>query len=224
MSDFNSSLPVRTESAGDVVAKIGDGTTPSQQLGVDTNGRITSTLGDPTTPANKLGIDSSGRPSVTVSDPTTPSQKLGVDAGGRITSKISNGTNTLAVNADGSINVVVAGSTGTSVHNYNTAAAVAAAGTSNHDYTVTTGKTLYLEQIIVAASGKAKWEIRTGPVGTLVTIAVMFTAGAGEGHAAITFAIPKAVPDTSTGTVRIIRTNRDNQAQDLYSTIIGYEQ
>jgi len=31
----------------------------------------------------------------------------------------------------------------------------------------------------------------------------------------------KEVPVTSTGTVRLIRTNRQGQAQDLYSTIIG---
>jgi len=46
MSDFNSSLPVRTENAGDVIAKIADATTPSQQLAIDASGRITSKLND----------------------------------------------------------------------------------------------------------------------------------------------------------------------------------
>src|SRR5438445_333220 len=46
MSDFNSSLPVRTESPGDVIAKIADATVPSQQLAVDSSGRITSKLND----------------------------------------------------------------------------------------------------------------------------------------------------------------------------------
>lgn len=46
MSDFNSSLPVRTESAGDVVAKIVDGTTTSQALSVDASGRIIVKLTD----------------------------------------------------------------------------------------------------------------------------------------------------------------------------------
>ena len=31
------------------------------------------------------------------------------------------------------------------------------------------------------------------------------------------------VPDTTSGTVRIIRTNRDNQAMDVYSTVLGTE-
>lgn len=50
MADFNSSLPVRTETAGDVVVKLGDATTPSQQASVDASGRllarITATNGD----------------------------------------------------------------------------------------------------------------------------------------------------------------------------------
>lgn len=40
MSDYNSSLPVRTEANGDVVAKICDGTTNTQILAVDANGKI----------------------------------------------------------------------------------------------------------------------------------------------------------------------------------------
>lgn len=46
MADFEDSLPVLTENDGDVVAKIGDGTTPAQQLGVDANGRITVNIND----------------------------------------------------------------------------------------------------------------------------------------------------------------------------------
>lgn len=40
MSDYNSSLPVRTEAAGDVIAKIADATTPSQQLAIDSAGKV----------------------------------------------------------------------------------------------------------------------------------------------------------------------------------------
>lgn len=46
MSDFNSSLPVRTENAGDVIAKLADATTPSQQLAIDASGRITTKMDD----------------------------------------------------------------------------------------------------------------------------------------------------------------------------------
>lgn len=46
MSDSNSALPVRTQNNGDVVAKIGDGTTSSQFLAIDATGRVTIKLDD----------------------------------------------------------------------------------------------------------------------------------------------------------------------------------
>ncbi len=46
MSDFNSSLPVRTQTNGDVVAKIVDYTTNTQGLGIDSAGRVTIKLDD----------------------------------------------------------------------------------------------------------------------------------------------------------------------------------
>ena len=48
MSDFNSSLPVRTENNGDVVVKVSDATTPSQQLAIDASGKVTVKLNDAT--------------------------------------------------------------------------------------------------------------------------------------------------------------------------------
>lgn len=46
MADQDSSLPVRTQTDGDVVAKISDGTTPSQHLAVDAAGKIFAKLND----------------------------------------------------------------------------------------------------------------------------------------------------------------------------------
>src|ERR1700722_3193371 len=40
MADFNSSLPVRTENPGDVIVKVADATTPSQQTTVDSSGNL----------------------------------------------------------------------------------------------------------------------------------------------------------------------------------------
>ncbi len=39
MADFNSSLPVRTESPGDIISKIADATTPTQQLAINATGQ-----------------------------------------------------------------------------------------------------------------------------------------------------------------------------------------
>lgn len=111
------------------------------------------------------------------------------------------------------------GSSGNEVHSYNTASAVASDATSNHDYTVT-GTTFLLKSVIGAFSGGGKIEIQTGPVASLVSKAVAFVTKEG-GHVQLEFNPPIEVPVTSTGTVRVIRTNRQGQAQDVYSTIIG---
>lgn len=105
-------------------------------------------------------------------------------------------------------------------HDYNTASAVAADATSNHSYTVTS--TAKLKKITVAASGACKFEIQVGPVASLVTKRVGFIPHQG-GCVEYTFDPAIEVPNTSTGTIRIIRTNRENQAQDLYSSIEGID-
>lgn len=46
MSDFDSSLPIRTQNNGDAAVKVVDGTTPSQALGVDASGKVTTKLND----------------------------------------------------------------------------------------------------------------------------------------------------------------------------------
>jgi hypothetical protein len=46
MSDYASSLPVRTQNNGDVVSRISDGLTTSQLLGVDAAGKITVKIDD----------------------------------------------------------------------------------------------------------------------------------------------------------------------------------
>jgi len=108
---------------------------------------------------------------------------------------------------------------GNEVHSYDTSAAVASDTADNHDYTVT-GTTFLLRSVIAAFSGSGKVEVQTGPVATLATRAVAFVSKEG-GHVQLDFNPPIEVPVTSTGTVRVIRTNRQGQAQDVYSTIIG---
>jgi hypothetical protein len=106
------------------------------------------------------------------------------------------------------------------VHDYNTAASVGGGSTSNHNYTVTTA--MRLSSIIVSASGACKVEVQTGPVASLVSRAVGFVPKEG-GSLQLNFDPPIEVPTTSTGTVRLIRTNREGSSQDLYSTIIGID-
>ncbi len=108
---------------------------------------------------------------------------------------------------------------GEEVHDYDTTASVASDSTDNHDYTVA-GTTFFLKRVIASASGAMKIEVQTGPVASLATVAVAFTSSANP-TTQLVFDPPIEVPVTSTGTVRIIRRNDDNQSQDVYSTIIG---
>lgn len=133
--------------------------------------------------------------------------------------KISANTSANAVDNPIYVQVVSDVITSTEIHNYDTTSAVAADTADNHDYTVA-GTTFLLKSVIAAFSGGGKVEVQTGPVASLVTKAVAFVSKEG-GHVQLNFDPPIEVPSTSTGTVRVIRTNRQGQAQDVYSTIIG---
>jgi phage baseplate assembly protein gpV len=318
MSDYNSSLPVRTEAAGDVIIKVADATTPSQQLAVEADGSINVnfapgaeikiTDGTDDLAINADGsintivsatnldirdlafatdkVDVSGSSvsvsgSVTVSDgggsltvdavnldirdlvfatdkvdvsgssialdaPTlaalesvTVQNGAGAsavniqDGGNSITVdannldirdlthvsdsvKIGDGTDFLAVNTDGSINVKISDSSpGTAITSYNTVASVAGGANSTHTYT-STGN-FYLTQVEASGSGKLKIEIQVN--GT--TRFVQFNSTSNPN---MSIQLSQPILATSGQTVTVIRTNRENQSQDVYSTISGYNE
>lgn len=119
--------------------------------------------------------------------------------------------------------VTVVDSEGSEVNDYSTAAAVAAAAVSNHDYTVTAAKTLKLSSIKGTASGRAKFEVQieTGVgLNIFVTRFVVFNSTSMPN---IEIPITENIAVAAGVRVRVIRTNRDLLAQDLYSTICGHE-
>lgn len=324
MSDFNSSLPVRTETAGDVIAKIADATVPSQQLAVDASGKITVKLDDAsgtgiTSQVNgaqqalDVGINVAGVQidprdirALTATDVVTADLAAGSNLIGKVT--ISQGGNDATVTAasalkvDGSaVTQPVSGTVtanqggapwsqnitqiigaapsatnylperltdgtsyydarqiraltatdvvsahisdatgtafspsnplpvvfevgGTSVCDYKDASSIAAGASDNHDYTVTAGKTLYLNMIQSSASGKAKMVLQ---VETGVASGVFTTKGAQFNSTATSdmeFYLPSPVVVAAGVRVRVIMSNRDLLSQDLYSSIIGSEQ
>lgn len=105
------------------------------------------------------------------------------------------------------------------VHAYDTAT-VAGTSTSNHTYTVVTA--MLVKSIEFACSGAGKVELLTGPTATLVAKWTGFIPKQG-GTVSVSFDPPIEVPTTGTGIVRLVRTNRENTSQDLYSTIIGID-
>ena len=129
---------------------------------------------------------------------------------------ISDGTEQLEINTDGSINVnVVSAVSADEIHDYDTAT-VAGDGTDNHDYTVANA-TFLLKSVIFSSSGDGKFEIQTDNGGGLATVCVGFTNGKQGDTRQVNF--DPAIEATTS--IRVIRTNRENQSQDVYSTIIG---
>lgn len=265
MADFNSSLPTRTENPGDVIVKVADATTPSQQLKVNADGTIDVNASFTATDLDIRDLDanqdnvaiSDGTDTLAVNvdgsinaivsatnldirDLTFASDKVDVSGSSVVVSatdldvrdlshaqdsiKVGDGADFLAVNTDGSINVKVSADiAGDEINNYNTAAAVGAGASSNHDYTVTALKTLLLSQIEASGSGKAKIEVQieTGvATGVFNSRFVQFNSTSSPN---MSLQLKSPISVAAGVRVRVIRTNRENQAQDLFSTISGQE-
>lgn len=112
---------------------------------------------------------------------------------------------------------------GTPVSDYKNASAIASGASDNHDYTVTALKTLYLEGIRSSASGKAKMvvQVETGvATGVFTTHYTMFNSTATPN---MNLDVPSPLKIAAGIRVRVIMSNRDLLAEDLYSTIAGFE-
>lgn len=307
MADFDSSLPIRTQVAGDVSVKVSDATIPSQQLAVNADGSINTVAsatdldirnlafaddkvdvsgssvtvsatdldirdlafasdkvdasGSDVTVSNTVNVaatdldirdlafatdkvDVSGS-SVTVSATDLDVRDLAfatdkVDVSGSSVTvaatdldirdlshtsdsiKVGDGSEFLAINTDGSINVRLSDRSGLEVDSYSSANSIAGGATSNHDYTATAA--FRLTAVYASASGRLKIEVqRETAAGSNVfdTKAVLFNSVATPN---IAFELSSPILVSSGARVRIIRTNRDAPAQDLYSTILGYNE
>lgn len=112
---------------------------------------------------------------------------------------------------------------GTEVNDYKTVASLAANATDNHDYTITAAKTFKGRMFWASGSGMIKAEVQISADGTtFVTKWVGFSSTATPN---IEIQLDNlTVSESGTGSkIRIIITNRDKQAQDVYSTISGTE-
>jgi hypothetical protein len=236
-TDSTGALWVNPTQSGDQSNVVADDS--AFTVGTGTIG-VVGMLADETTP-DSVDEGDVGVPRMTLDrkqlhvlvDATTDSQRLAINASGEaqvdVAAHALTNANALPVSANNTANSVTnpifVYSTqdvvsGTEVHDYDTAAAVASDSTDNHDYTVT-GTTFLLKSVIVSGSGNVKAEIQVGPVAGLVSQAVVFLNGK-EGDTKQVFFDPAIeVPATGTGTVRVIRTNRQGSATDVYSTIIG---
>lgn len=133
---------------------------------------------------------------------------------------ISDGTNTLSVNADGSINVNIQPDAGdTDVINFNETISGAVGTPANHDYVVPSGETFHGEKVIVGSRGAVEVKIGTWN-GTAFTTLMHYWQDPKENREV---SIPRlTLTGNGTLAVRIIVTPRDGAADDIHSTLQGY--
>lgn len=250
MADQNTSLPMRTETAGDVAVKIVDHTNPTTQRMIvdsDSNAHVEVHGNDPAGVDRVLKLSEGGHANVdgvynasTNTDPanigiithTRNATPGDAQQGLRVTG-IQNST-VIAMDvairdeagavysSSNPLHVQIAESEGTEVQDYNTAATIAAAASSNHDYTV--AGPFLLSQILASASGKMKIELQIDAdgagAGGFVSKAVAFNSTANP-NIDIKFERPLVL--ASGAIIRVIRTNKDLLSQDVYSTVVGLQ-
>jgi hypothetical protein len=209
-SDGSNYQVLLTETTGALVVSDGGGT-----LTVD--GTVTSEQG--------TAAASAGAWPVKITDGTDDA--LVTAAGALQVDLASQSLTAVAVSRDGAANsdtnplfvqVTSGAVVGTEVHDYNTAASIAAGATSDHTYTASGGTFLW-KAAIVASALQMKAEFKAGATGAPTSKAVVFTTPARLTEFVV-FDPPIEVPDTEVA--RITRTQRGTtDATDLYSTIVG---
>lgn len=253
MADQNTALPIRSEADGSderLHAKIVDGATPSQRMTVDAdlNAHVEMHGNDPAgtdrvvrtseegalTPDGVYNASTNTKPGNTGLVLHTRNATPGAAQQGLRQTGIQNGNsiaadvalldeNGAAFSASNPLPVTSVDSEGTEVNDYNTSAALAAAGSSNHDYTVTALKTLKLTGIYGSGSGKMKIEVQVESGVATGSFSTRFVAFNSTSNPNFFLDIKEAIAVAAGVRVRVIRTNRDNQAQDVYTTIVGHE-
>lgn len=232
--------------------KVVDGTTPAQRMIVDTDGNAhaemhgndpagtdrvmrLSELGavtpdgvydvaDNTKPGN-VGLIASSRDAA-VGDATQTERLTSVTDGGGTVKALDvslHDEDGEAFSATNPLPVTILDSEGVEINNYNTAAAVAAAATSNHDYTVTAATTFTFTQFHASASGKMKIVVSVETAVASGTFTPRWTMFNSTANPNMDKTIREPITVAAGVRVRIARTNLDNQAQDVYSTISGHE-
>jgi hypothetical protein len=233
MADINSSLPIKTNSAGDVISKIADANTPSQQLKVNIDGSIDvnaeiqpGSAVQITDGTDTLQITAAGEATVSITQPLPAgNNNIGDVDVASLPSDID--IRDLSASSD-SVAAHLFDETGapfspsnplpveffeslTETFNYNTAASVPANGSNTHTFAAPTGFKVY--DVYVSGSGRMKAEFRIDGN----TVAVGFNSTA---NPVIQFKFQKGL-NASGVNVTIVRTNLENQPKDLYSTIVG---
>jgi hypothetical protein len=251
MSDYPSSLPVRTEADADerLQSKIIDFTSPANGMTVDADGNahtevhgnraddsadVALTLSE-TGRVNPDGVyeaDDNSKPAhVGVVAHTRAETPADAQLTNRITSVTNDTVHALDVaihdasgapfSASNPLPVQPLPLSGTRVHNYKGGEIVKAA-TDNHDITVA-GTALNVYKILFAASGRGRYVVQVDPDGVsgFSTIAVGYTSTSKQIDEIDFNGVPLQI--AVGGIVRVARTNQDKADMDMHSTIVGIQ-
>lgn len=165
--------------------------------------------------ATMAAWDASGRAKVTIqTDATVDLNKVAGTATDVNTGNASNGTQRVVLATDQPAVPVTFTPADLANTNVYSTATVAAANSNTQTYSP--ASTVYLTDIYASASGQMKVELQFGTTGGETTFAVLFTS---KGNLIAHFHLDEAMKILNTQSVKVIRTNTDNQSMDVYSTI-----
>lgn len=251
-TDFNSSLPVRTQGDAQekIQSKIVDYTDPSKGQIVDSDGNAhvelhgnnpagtdevlrLSELGALTPdgvydasnnskPGN-VGLIASSR-DASPGDTTQTERLTSVTQGNKKLLDVSiHDENGNVFSASNPLPVTSVDSEGDEVNAFASAATVAAGATSDFDYTVSALKTLKLSQVHASASGKMKIEIKVETAAGSGVFDRKFVMFNSTANPNLLAEINEHLSVPAGAKVRVTATNRDTTPMDLYCTICGHE-
>jgi hypothetical protein len=180
---------------------------------------------DNTNPAN-IGLVTQERNATAADSRQTmkPTAKRGTVDTDQVSLDISlHDENGNAYTSNNPLPVTLEESEGDEICNRQISTSVATDASVNHDYTVTAAKTLLIDGVWASGSGKLKVEVKieTG-VGTGV-FTNKFDGFNSTSSPNVEIPAKKVLKVAAGVKVRITLTNRDNQTQDLYSTLLGVE-
>ena len=208
ISDGTDTLEVNADGSLNITDNGGsltvDGTVAATQSGTWDIGTLTSITND-------VNIADGGN-SITVDATDLDIRDLS-DAQDKVS--IGDGTDTLAINSDGSINVVVGGSGGTAVADYDLSS-LASSASDNHDYTAS-GGAFVPTRVSVSSESIATFLI----IANSVNIATLRTS---VEHPNAEYIFPSNFSIADTQVLRVTRTNDSNKTKNVNSTINGVQQ
>ena len=233
--------------------KIVDATTPSQQMEVDSdnNAHVESHGNNPSGSDTVLRLSELGAPNpdgdYDASNNSKPASSALIahdrqatpadtDQNQRVTAVTNSDVHALDMalhdesgvpySENNPLPVSIEESEGDEIQDFKQATTIAADASDDHTYSVASGRTLLLTGVYASSSSRSKCEVYIGDGGVSETFALKAVAfgTSSDPNMPIKFTTPiKVVGTANTTTVKITMTNRDNQSQDLYSTVMGLE-